>query len=458
MENFGPLLLTPGELTQLPPPLTHQVRSLLLTNDSPYMVEVKGGANGGSQVHIKPYTTQMFPLVRNEFTGMTAQPYMVSAGLPATNGLWGSWLSPTDQVPGVYPHPHYPANLSTLAVQSSSFTINGAAYGAAITRLNPVARWQFNDPVDSTTIADTGATGTYTGTVVGGVTLDYPITVGMDDIGATFDGTSGYVTIPPTPVNDAIVNQSSYAVLTNLILPVGAPGGVVFYSQTSPTNAGSGAQPRLQVPAAALTWVIGNPTTQTVFSGPATVNDGMQHQVAVGVEDLAGTFYFDGAPAGTFTLAAPQTPAVLTAGIGQWLGGASWLGAIGDLMILPGITAAQAASLYVATNPQIAPPVPSGALLVGYSYRGAPPNTPIVWYSGGQVVWQSISDAYGQENVQLTTPIPLTSGPLSVRVHVPPGSTPTAELTGTILWSQLPSAATAALQALTAESRAGVST
>lgn len=440
MENFGPLLLTPGVDTSLPAPLTHNVEKLLLTNQSPYMVQVKGGANGGAQAFVPPHSVQIIPLVRNEFTGMVATPFAVAAGQPASNTLWGSWVSPSDQVPGVYPHAIPQPAPQNLPTNISTFTISNAAYQSAVNALNPIARWQFNDPVGSTTIADTGASGAYTGTINGGVTLDYPLSIGMVDVGATFDGTSGYVTIPAGVIDAAFANQESYALVVTLKTISGTPRSILSSSQTGP-GALALNNWRLQAhsnisPAGAMTW--DSATDDGTFQrsiGPV-VPDGAQHQLALAVTDGLGVWYLDGQPSNQFVSEPTAgTPPTAAAWIGQYGGQANFFAAaLADLMFLPSLTAEQAAGLADAANVILTPAVPEGAQMVGYSYHGAPPNTQMVWLSGNQPVWHSTADGTGSENAQLTTPIPLNTGPLQLQPIVPPGSTPPGTVTGTILW------------------------
>lgn len=439
MENFGPLLLTPGESTPLPAPMTTQVQRLVLTNDSSYMVQVNGGANGGAQVHLKPFTTQMIPLVRNEFTGMTATPIQVSAGQAGSNTLWGSWVSPTDDVPGVYPHPHPNVAGAPLPTNVSTFTVSNAAYQAAVAALKPIARWRFDDPAGSTTIADTGASGAYGGTVQGGVTLDYPITIAMQDLGATFDGTSGYVSIPPAVFTAAFSGQTSYGLLVNVIVPAATQGtNRTVLSTWSPATWRFWTQAGWPTPTPADQIVLDGPAGRAVSSTYKPIWDGAQHQIGVAVEDGAGTFYLDGQPSGTFTRPSPEQPAQpATLGfIGQWGNNSAFFqAAIADLMILPALTAEQAAGLQAAANATLTPPVPAGANLVGYSYHGAPPNTLMNWLSGSEPVWHSMANSSGAENTQLTTPIPMSTGPLTIRAQVPAGSATPGVVTGTVLWT-----------------------
>ncbi|MCL2393247.1 MAG: LamG domain-containing protein [Acidimicrobiaceae bacterium] len=210
---------------------------------------------------------------------------------------------------------------------------NPQAYEACVTALNPLARWKFDDEPGSATIAE--SCDNQDGTPSGGITLGSMLVAGQK-MGASFDGTSGFISIPASAVSSAFANQTAYALLLWIATTRASAQFILSSDNAISWRLFSG-----QTPGQAA-WAFPGIAGST---GPI-INDGSPHLLALGVAGGEISWFLDG----NLTSSGPAYPsaqAATTAAIGQSGAGTQFFqGQIADLIFARSITADQIADLY----------------------------------------------------------------------------------------------------------------
>jgi Concanavalin A-like lectin/glucanases superfamily len=178
--------------------------------------------------------------------------------------------------------------LSALSSNSGSVMAAGDPYSSAVTADAPAAYWRLDQLGTAPDLV-----GSSTGTVNGGVTLDPTgALVSSADAALTFDGSSGYVNLPTSPVVEPTAALSVEAWIQASSLP--NPAGVIRLRcnfvecgyALIVNGAAAGNTPSF--------YVIDPGGTPHVVTGLASVIDGKWHHI-VGTKDAAGLhLYVDG--------------------------------------------------------------------------------------------------------------------------------------------------------------------
>ncbi len=229
---------------------------------------------------------------------------------------------------------------------------SNASYDALVTSLLPSAWWKLNDPIGSTTVADSSGNG-YNGTVTGGVTFGQPgaISGTPSDTAALFDGSTGYI-------GTTYVSPSGTTVISAAIIY--KTTGAAATQQMASSYGGGGAGLSMTINAGTLNCgVFTAGGVGASITNPVATNDGHYHHAVVTWDGTTVSVYSDGeilgtAPlSGSFSGASPamQLAVLVNSGV-QFFSGE-----LTEAVIFPtALTAAQVLALYNAASiPSISP-------------------------------------------------------------------------------------------------------
>lgn len=251
-------------------------------------------------------------------------------------------------------------------------------FDTLVAELGPVGWWKLADRAGSTTAADSSGGG-HPGTVHGGVTFGQPgpLAALPDDTAASFDGTSGYVRVPPSVINGVKNFPLTFAAWVKTTGPAGSDKWTWILGCGQPGITGVG-----------TFWGI-NFAGQLNYTSPIGTNygtagnlyDGQWHFVATTI-DASGnlTHYIDGQKVFTAAGVTPPSQSGTTATIGQRMDNTEYFpGSIAQVAIFASaLTGAQAADLWAtwqATTVTFTPPTVVEVPPVSVADRREGPST-----------------------------------------------------------------------------------
>lgn len=170
----------------------------------------------------------------------------------------------------------------------------GGSFRQAVSDDAPLLWYRFADQLGSTTTRDDSSTSAYTGTFVGGCTLEQSPYAPDGGYGVAFNGSTGYVTIGGSPGASGSTLTIEAVLLLNSPAAegviVGDSGGSVWFSVTAARklNMRFGGSDHLST---------------------TTIADQTDVHVMVSISAGSGTFYVNGTSAGTFSGFSSLTPA-----------------------------------------------------------------------------------------------------------------------------------------------------